>query len=91
MKNLSKEAERRDAAEDLRKLTKIIIDDMQQGLQNRLMDPKEMRLLGATAIRSIHLYLKTLDEGSKRQDQAIDASLPVRTIGREDQNKAEQE
>ena len=31
------------------------------------MDPKEMRLLGGTAIRSIRLYLKTLEEDRKRR------------------------
>lgn len=67
LKDLDKEAERRDAAADLRKLTKIIVEDRQHGLENRLMDPKEMRLLGATAIRSIRLYLKTIDDESNHE------------------------
>jgi hypothetical protein len=84
LNRLDKEAERRDAAADLRKLTKMIIEDMQHGMENRLMDPKEMRLLGGTAIRAIRLYLKTLEEGSNQKDRTM--IPPNQTVtDREDQ------
>lgn len=41
------------------------------------MDPKEMRLLGGTAIRSIRLYLKTLEgDHTKRSKEKEDNSAP---------------
>jgi hypothetical protein len=60
---------------DLSRLTRIILDKIEDGSENGLMDAKEIRLLGGTAIRSIRLYLKTLEvehaREMKRADQAI--------------------
>ena len=62
----SEDSKRTEALADLRRLTTVILDNLEEGSRNRLMDPKEMRLLGGTVIRSIPLYLKTLEEGRKR-------------------------
>ena len=61
------DSKRTEALADLRRLTTVILDNLEEGSRNRLMDPKEMRLLGGTAIRSIRLYLKTLEEDRKRR------------------------
>ena len=67
--------ERKGALADLSRLTRIILDKIEDGSENGLMDAKEIRLLGGTAIRSIRLYLKTLEvehaREMKRADQAI--------------------
>jgi len=87
------DSERKEALADLRRLTSIILDNLQEGSQNRLMDPKEMRLLGGTAIRSIRLYLKTLDEDHTRRtsgDQDDSSGKTKRTI-EEDQTRAGKE
>jgi len=87
------DSERKEALADLRRLTSIILDNLQEGSQNRLMDPKEMRLLGGTAIRSIRLYLKTLDEDHTRRtsgDQDDSSGKTKRTI-EEDQTHAGKE
>jgi len=87
------DSERKEALADLRRLTSIILDNLQEGSQNRLMDPKEMRLLGGTAIRSIRLYLKTLDEDHTRRtsgDQNDSSGKTKRTI-EEDQTHAGKE
>jgi len=78
---------------DLRRLTSIILDNLQEGSQNRLMDPKEMRLLGGTAIRSIRLYLKTLEEDHARRtrrDEDDSSGKTQRTV-EEDQTHAGKE
>ena len=62
MKDSNDDSERSEALADLRRLTTVILDNLEEGSRNRLMDPKEMRMLGGTAIRSIRLYLKTLEE-----------------------------
>jgi len=87
------DSERKEALADLRRLTSIILDNLQEGSQNRLMDPKEMRLLGGTAIRSIRLYLKTLEEDHTRRtsgDQSDSSGKIQRTI-EEDQTRAGKE
>jgi hypothetical protein len=61
------DSKRTEALADLRRLTTVILDNLEEGSRNRLMDPKEMRLLGGTAIRSIRLYLKTLEGDRKRR------------------------
>ena len=84
------DSERKEALADLRRLTSIILDNLQEGSQNRLMDPKEMRLLGGTAIRSIRLYLKTLEEDyarRTRRDEDDSSGKTQRTI-EEDQTRA---
>jgi hypothetical protein len=67
LEDSSEDSKRTEALADLRRLTTIILDNLEEGSRNRLMDPKEMRLLGGTAIRSIRLYLKTLEEDRKRR------------------------
>ena len=68
-------SERKGALADFSRLTRIILDKIEDGSENGLMDAKEIRLLGGTAIRSIRLYLKTLEvehaREMKRADQAI--------------------
>ncbi len=93
MKVSDNDSERKEALADLRRLTSIILNNLQEGSQNRLMDPKEMRLLGGTAIRSIRLYLKTLDEDHTRRtsgDQDDSSGKTKRTI-EEDQTQAGKE
>jgi len=87
------DSERKEALADLRRLTSIILDNLQEGSQNRLMDPKEMRLLGGTAIRSIRLYLKTLEEDHARRtrrDEDDSSGKTQRTV-EEDQTHAGKE
>jgi len=87
------DSERKEALADLRRLTSIILDNLQEGSQNRLMDPKEMRLLGGTAIRSIRLYLKTLEEDHARRtrrDEDASSGKTQRTV-EEDQTHAGKE
>ena len=84
------DSERKEALADLRRLTSIILDNLQEGSQNRLMDPKEMRLLGGTAIRSIRLYLKTLDEDQTRRTNRdlVDSSGKIPRTLEEDKIRA---
>ncbi len=89
MKVSDNDSERKEALADLRRLTSIILDKLQEGSQNRLMDPKEMRLLGGTAIRSIRLYLKTLEEDhARRTNGDHDSSGKIRRTLEEDQTRA---
>ena len=75
MSGSATDSERKGALADLSRLTRIILDKIEDGSENGLMDAKEIRLLGGTAIRSIRLYLKTLEvehaREMKRADQAI--------------------
>jgi hypothetical protein len=57
---------RRQALSDLRRLQSIILDNLQEGYRLKLMDAKELRLMGSTAIRSIRLFLKTINEEQAR-------------------------
>lgn len=60
-------SERKEALGDLRRLTNIILDNLERGSQERLMEAREIRLLGSTAIRSIRLWLTAL-EHPRRKD-----------------------
>lgn len=52
---------------DLYRLTKVVLEDLERGSRDKLMDPKEMRLHASIVIRSIRLYLKTLDKDAPKQ------------------------
>src|SRR2546422_2799062 len=69
LKNSNNDSERSEALADLRRLTSVILDNLEEGSRNRLIDPKEIRLLGGTAIRSIRLYLKTLEEDRTKRSK----------------------
>jgi len=56
------DSKREEALSDLRRLTHVILDSLEEGSKNRLLDPKEIRLLAATVNRSIRLYLRTLEK-----------------------------
>jgi hypothetical protein len=56
------DSKREEALADLRRLTHVILDNLEEGSKNRLLDPKEIRLLAATVNRSIRLYLRTLEK-----------------------------
>ena len=60
---------------DLSRLTRIILDKIEDGSENGLMDAKEIRLLGGTAIRSIRLYLKTLEVEHARKTNPADQAI----------------
>jgi hypothetical protein len=53
----------------------MILDKIEDGSENRLMDVKEIRLLGGTAIRSIRLYLKTLEAEHARETNSADKAI----------------
>jgi len=82
-----KDLKRSEALADLRRLTTVILDNLEEGSRNRLMDPKEMRMLGGTAIRSIRLYLKTLEEDRVRRskEQEEDSPQKIPETPQEDQ------
>jgi hypothetical protein len=50
------------------------------------MDPKEIRLLSGTAIRSIRLYLKYLegDHATRRRRRTATTSMKTETAGQEE-------
>jgi len=93
LEDSDKDLKRSEALADLRRLTTVILDNLEEGSRNRLMDPKEMRLLGGTAIRSIRLYLKTLEEDrvrrSKEQEKDSPQKIPETLQG--DRIKAEKD
>ena len=87
LRDSNNDSERSEALADLRRLTTVILDNLEEGSRNRLMDPKEMRMLGGTAIRSIRLYLKTLEEDRTRRSKEKADSSAQESLGslREDQ------
>jgi len=85
------DSKRTAALADLRRLTTVILDSLEEGSRNRLMDPKEMRLLGGTAIRSIRLYLKTLEEDRKRRQNKDENDSSRKEPLNEDQTAAGKE
>ncbi len=69
MEESSRDSERRKALADLRRLSSIILDKLEDGSQRRLMDAREMRLLGGTAMKSIRLLLAELDRDREREPE----------------------
>lgn len=43
--------------DNLRRLAKIMMENLADGSRRRLMDAKEIRLMGGTAMRATRLYL----------------------------------
>lgn len=61
MGDSGKNSKREEALADLHRLTRVVLSNLEEGSKNRLMDPKELRMLCGTAIRSLRLYLKALE------------------------------
>lgn len=59
-------AGRREALSNLRRLSNIILENLQEGSDGKLMDQKEMRLMGSTVLRSIRLFLSSVAEEQAR-------------------------
>src|SRR5256712_13573099 len=76
LKNSNNDSERSESLADLRRLTGVILDNLEEGSRNRLINPKEIRLLGGTAIRSIRPYLKTLEEARTRRSKEKENDSP---------------
>ncbi len=55
-------SERRQVLSDLRRMTKIVMDDLEDGSRRRLLDAKEIRLLGSMVMRSTRLWLEAHDK-----------------------------
>ncbi len=89
MKDLDEALERRNALTDLRRLTGIILENLEEGSRNRTLDPKDLRMLGGTVIRSVRLFLKTIEaDNEKRHDES--KSDDGERLGFEDQTRAEE-
>lgn len=61
---------REEAVGHLRRLTNILLDNMEHGSEKRLMDPKELRLMGSAALRSVRLLIKTIQDDASNRDAA---------------------
>ena len=71
MENSRIDSRKERALADLHRLTRVVLSNLEEGSKNRLMDPKELRMLCGTAIRALRLYLKALDADSEpRQKKA---------------------
>jgi len=81
LEDSDKDLKRSEALADLRRLTSVILNNLEEGSRNRLIDPKEIRLLGGTAIRSIRLYLKTLEEDRSRRSKEKANASPQKIPG----------
>lgn len=57
---------RRKALWDLRRVSGIILDNLEEGSSYKLMDQKELRLMGSAAIRAIRLFLQGIDAEQER-------------------------
>jgi hypothetical protein len=67
LEDSSRDSERRKALADLRRLSSIILDNLADGSQRRLIDAREMRLLGGTAMKSIRLWLAEIDRDREKE------------------------
>jgi hypothetical protein len=91
MKNQVNDSKRDAAMADLRRLTRIILDNLEEGSRNRLLDPKEIRLLAVTVNRSIRLYLRTLERDQPKRRRMRRASQDKTELTpQEEQTKAGQ-
>ena len=85
-------SDREQALAQLRRLADIILDNLAEGSRNKLLDPKEIRLMTGTATRTIRLYVRTLEgPASKKPDSPSESSLEDQKVAREDQNNPGQE
>jgi hypothetical protein len=74
---------------NLRRISNIILDNLEEGTKNKLMDQKELRLMGSVAIRSVRLFLKSLEEeNARRTAKAQKEAAGSTKTGQEDQNRA---
>ncbi len=62
-------SERRQVLSDLRRMTKIVMDDLEDGSRRRLLDAKEIRLLGSMVMRSTRLWLEAHDKITPQSEE----------------------
>ncbi len=67
-----REAELDDILAALQRLTFSTLDRLEDSTRKNLIGSKEARLLGATALRSLRLWLKALDATPKKQRKPSD-------------------
>lgn len=80
-------SDRDQALADLRRLTGIILDNLAEGSRNKLLDPKEIRLMTGTAMRTIRLYVKTLEGPTARKDGSSSQTSDEENVAQEDGTK----
>ena len=92
MEESNNRSDREQALADLRRLTGIILDNLAEGSRNKLLDSKEVRLMTLTAMRTIRLFVKTLEvPASTKADSTSESSVENQKVALEDQNKPGQE
>ena len=88
MEESNDRSDREQALADLRRLTGIILDNLAEGSRNKLLDSKEVRLMTGTAMRTIRLFVKTLEvPASKKDDSRSHSTAQDQNVAPEDQNK----
>ena len=91
MGHSGKDSRKEEALADLHRLTRVVLSNLEEGSENRLMDPKELRMLSGTAIRALRLYLKALDADNEPPRKARWISRSEERSIVEDQTAAEKE
>ena len=85
------DSKRDEALADLHRLSRTVLENLEQGSRDKLMDAKEMRLLAATVLRSIRLYLRTLDADQPKHRWIRRAPHERTSVVHEEQVKADEE
>ncbi len=80
MEDSSRDSERRKALADLRRLSSIILDKLEDGAQRRLMDAREIRLLGGAAMKSIRIWLDEIDRDRENESDGTPKSSTGRDV-----------
>jgi len=65
------DSDREHALAQLRRVSDIIIDNLAEGSRNKLLDPKEVRLMTGAATRTIRLYLRAMDGSASKKTGSI--------------------
>ncbi len=71
------DSKRREVQADLRRLYLVVLDRLEQDSRSRLLDPKEVRLLSANALRSIRLYVRSMGWAPIRRSKKSDHDSSV--------------
>ncbi len=66
--------DRNELLNNVRRLARIALDRLEKGIQDRTLDPGQVRMLGGLAVRSLRLWHEALGKQRVEEREALSAA-----------------
>ena len=76
---ITDEVSREDLLQSIRRLSRIILDRLESGTQEKMMDQTQARMLGSIALRSLRLYLDAYISTGKISGRTVKSIAKIKS------------